>query len=82
MDSCQDDSGSSQPTDPTKLKALKRNTPGDEAVDGRLGDNDIVELKMPKLREKNHRASINVGEISEMEAGVAESGREAGHRQQ
>jgi hypothetical protein len=41
-----------------------------------------VELKMPKLREKNHKARINVGEISEMEAGIAESAREAGRRQQ
>jgi hypothetical protein len=43
-----DSSGSSQPMEPVKLKSLEHRTSGDEAVDGRLRDDDIAELKMPK----------------------------------
>jgi hypothetical protein len=60
-----------------KLKALEHSTSDDEAVDGHLQDDDIVELKMPKLRKEKHEAGINIGEISEIEAGVVQRGREA-----
>jgi hypothetical protein len=50
--------------DREKLKAVKRNTSGEQTVYGCLRDGDVPELEVLEPREKKRGDDINLGEIA------------------